>query len=51
MTQILSVVGKSRSGKTTLIERLIPEIKKRGYRVGSVKHAHHGFDIDQFGTA
>ena len=49
MTQILSVVGKSRSGKTTLIERLIPEIKKRGYRVGSIKHAHHGFDIDQKG--
>lgn len=49
MAQIIAVVGKSKSGKTTLIERLIPEIKKRGYRVGSVKHAHHGFDIDQKG--
>jgi molybdopterin-guanine dinucleotide biosynthesis protein B len=49
MAQIIAVVGKSKSGKTTLIERLIPEIKKRGYRVGSVKHAHHGFEIDQEG--
>ena len=49
MAQIIAVVGKSKSGKTTLIERLIPEIKKRGYKVGSVKHAHHGFDIDQKG--
>ena len=49
MVQIIAVVGKSKSGKTTLIERLIPEIKRRGYRVGSVKHAHHGFDIDKAG--
>ena len=49
MAQIIAVVGKSKSGKTTLIERLIPEIKERGYKVGSVKHAHHGFDIDQKG--
>jgi len=49
MTQIISVVGKSRSGKTTLIEKLIPEMKNRGYKVGSVKHAHHGFDIDREG--
>ena len=49
MAQIIAVVGKSKSGKTTLIERLIPEIKKRGYRIGSVKHAHHGFEIDKKG--
>jgi len=49
MAQIIAVVGKSRSGKTTLIEKLIPELKKRGYRVGTVKHAHHGFNIDQKG--
>jgi molybdopterin-guanine dinucleotide biosynthesis protein MobB len=42
-------VGKSESGKTTLIEKLIPELKRRGYRVGVVKHAHHGFDLDQPG--
>ena len=49
MAQIIAVVGKSKSGKTTLIERLIPELKKRGYRIGSVKHAHHGFEIDKKG--
>jgi len=46
---VLSIVGKSDSGKTTLIEKLIPELKRRGYRVGVVKHAHHGFDIDRKG--
>ena len=49
MAQIIAVVGKSSSGKTTLIERLIPELKKRGYKIGSVKHAHHGFEIDKKG--
>ena len=43
---IISVVGKSDSGKTTLIEKLIPEIKKRGYKVATIKHDVHGFDID-----
>jgi molybdopterin-guanine dinucleotide biosynthesis protein B len=42
-------VGKSNSGKTTLIEKIIPELKRRGYRVGIVKHAHHGFVMDQQG--
>ena len=49
MVQFIKVVGRSNSGKTTLIEKIIPEIKKRGYRVGSVKHSHHGFDIDRKG--
>ncbi|RLB99982.1 MAG: molybdopterin-guanine dinucleotide biosynthesis protein B [Deltaproteobacteria bacterium] len=49
MTQMIAVVGKSKSGKTRLIEKLIPELKKRGYRIGSVKHAHHGFEIDKKG--
>lgn len=49
MAQLIAVVGKSKSGKTTLIEKLIPELKKRGYRIGSVKHAHHGFEIDKRG--
>mgnify|MGYP001047853973 CR=1 FL=1 len=44
--QIISIVGKSNSGKTTLIEKLIPEIKKRGYKVATIKHDVHGFDID-----
>jgi molybdopterin-guanine dinucleotide biosynthesis protein B len=46
---VISIVGKSESGKTTLIERLIPELKRRGYRIGIVKHAHHGFDMDRKG--
>jgi molybdopterin-guanine dinucleotide biosynthesis protein MobB len=43
---VVSVVGKSDSGKTTLMERLIAELSARGYRVGSVKHHVHDFDID-----
>ena len=46
---VISIVGKSESGKTTLIEKLIPELKRRGYLVGVVKHAHHGFDMDRKG--
>lgn len=49
MPPVVSIVGKSESGKTTLIEKLIPELKRRGYRVGVVKHAHHGFDMDRQG--
>ena len=49
MPPIISIVGNSNSGKTTLIEKLIPELKKRGYRVGGIKHAHHGFNIDKKG--
>jgi molybdopterin-guanine dinucleotide biosynthesis protein B len=46
---IISIVGKKRSGKTTLLEKLIPEMKRRGYRVATVKHDTHGFDIDHEG--
>jgi molybdopterin-guanine dinucleotide biosynthesis protein B len=49
MPPILSIVGRSQSGKTTIIEKLIPELKKRGYRIGTIKHAHHGFEIDKSG--
>ena len=43
---IISIVSKKRSGKTTLIEKLIPELRAKGYRVGTVKHDSHGFDMD-----
>ena len=44
---IISIVGKSDSGKTTLIEKLLPEILRRGYKVATVKHhSHNDFDID-----
>ncbi len=47
---IICVVGRSEVGKTTLLEKLIPELKGRGYRVATVKHhAHAGFEIDQPG--
>jgi molybdopterin-guanine dinucleotide biosynthesis adapter protein len=47
---ILSIIGKSGSGKTTLLENLIREMKKRGYRIGTIKHhAHPGFEIDHPG--
>ncbi|MEK6617502.1 MAG: molybdopterin-guanine dinucleotide biosynthesis protein MobB, partial [Nitrospirota bacterium] len=39
---ILFFVGRSNSGKTTLIERLIPELVRAGYRVATIKHAGHG---------
>jgi molybdopterin-guanine dinucleotide biosynthesis protein B len=46
---ILCFVGRSNSGKTTVIERLIPELVRAGYRVATVKHAGHGFDLDTEG--
>jgi molybdopterin-guanine dinucleotide biosynthesis protein B len=49
LVPIISVVGKSKVGKTTLLEKLLPEIKKRGYRVAVIKHDVHGFDIDRPG--
>jgi len=46
MPPVVAIVGHSDAGKTTLIEKLIPELRRRGYRVGTVKHAHHGFQMD-----
>jgi molybdopterin-guanine dinucleotide biosynthesis protein B len=46
MIPIVAVVGKSNSGKTTLIEKLIPELNKRGYRVATIKHHNHALEID-----
>ena len=48
-TPIICVAGKSESGKTTLIEKLIAELKKLVYRIGSIKHACLSFDIDKKG--
>ena len=46
---IVSFVGRSNSGKTTLIERVIPQLVQAGYKVATVKHAGHGFDLDTEG--
>ncbi len=46
---ILCIVGKSGSGKTTFLEKLIPELLSRGYRPAVVKHDVHGFEIDHPG--
>ena len=46
---VISLVGKSGVGKTTALERVIREIKRRGYRVGTVKHDTHGFEMDKPG--
>lgn len=46
---ILSFVGRSGSGKTTVIERLIPLLTARGIRVATIKHHLHAFDMDREG--
>jgi molybdopterin-guanine dinucleotide biosynthesis adapter protein len=46
---IISVVGTSKVGKTTLMLKLIAELKRRGYRVATLKHDVHGFEMDQPG--
>jgi molybdopterin-guanine dinucleotide biosynthesis protein MobB len=46
MSPILSFVGKSGVGKTTLIEKLVAELKRRGYRIAVVKHHAHMTPID-----
>ena len=47
---VLGVTGWKNSGKTTLVERLVAELVRRGRRISTVKHAHHDFDIDVTGT-
>ena len=46
---LVAIVGKSDSGKTTLIEKLIPQLVALGLRVGTVKHDAHSFEIDHPG--
>lgn len=49
MIPILSIVGKSDAGKTFLVERLVGTLTPRGYRIATVKHDVHGFDVDREG--
>jgi len=52
MTQpkVFGIAGWKNSGKTGLAVRLVGELVARGYRVSTVKHAHHDFDIDKVGA-
>ena len=49
-TPVVGIAGWKKSGKTTLAERLIAEFTRRGLKVATVKHAHHGFQIDDAET-
>lgn len=46
MPPLVSITGRSDSGKTTIIEKLIQAFNKRGFRVGTIKHNRHEFEID-----
>ncbi len=46
---LVAIVGKSDSGKTTLVEKVVPELVKLGLRVGTIKHDAHSFEIDHPG--
>lgn len=48
--RVFGITGWKNSGKTTLTERLVTELTSRGWKVSTVKHAHHDFDIDKAGT-
>ena len=48
--RVFGITGWKNSGKTTLTERLVTELTRRGWRISTIKHAHHEFDIDKEGT-
>jgi len=50
MIPLVSFVGYSNSGKTTLLTKIIRELKSRGYRIAVIKHDGHDFEIDHVGT-
>lgn len=48
---VVAIVGWSRVGKTTFLEKLIPELKRRGYRIATIKHSNHpDIELDHPGT-
>ncbi|MFK4823905.1 molybdopterin-guanine dinucleotide biosynthesis protein B [Paenochrobactrum sp. BZR 588] len=49
-TPVFGITGWKNAGKTTMTERLVIELTRRGWRVSTIKHAHHDFDIDIEGT-
>ena len=46
---LLGITAWSGTGKTTLLKQLIPQLRKRGIRVGMIKHTHHNMDVDKPG--
>lgn len=46
---VIGLAGYSGSGKTTFLEKLISELKSRGYKIGVIKHTHHAVEFDQPG--
>ncbi|MFC2062594.1 molybdopterin-guanine dinucleotide biosynthesis protein B [Chloroflexota bacterium] len=47
MPPVVSIIGKSNSGKTTLVEKLVKELRSRGYRVATAKHTPQGASFDE----
>lgn len=47
--RIFGVTGWKNTGKTTLLAALVSELGSRGFKVSTVKHAHHAFDVDHEG--
>ena len=50
MSKIIGITGAKDVGKTYYASQIIKLLVEKGYNVGSIKHAHHDFDIDQPGT-
>ena len=50
MTKVVGIVGWKDVGKTFFVTEIINLLVKKGYKVGTIKHAHHDFDIDKQGT-
>ena len=47
MPPVVSIVGRSKSGKTTLLEKLLRELSSRGYRIATIKHVYHRMSFDK----
>jgi len=47
MPPVVSIVGRSKSGKTTLLEKLLRELSLRGYRIATIKHVYHRMSFDK----